>query len=61
MQYLIVDTAMPDPRSEVWSLTIDKATRFSSERQAEAWKAVVVDATGVIEQTGGWCVVKESK
>jgi hypothetical protein len=59
MQYLIVDTALPDPRSEVWSSTIDKATRFASPKQAEAWKRVVIGATGVIEQNGGWYVVKE--
>jgi hypothetical protein len=46
MQYVIVDTAMPDPRSKVWTSTIDKATRFSPQKQAEAWKGVVIGRDG---------------
>lgn len=60
-RYLIIDTAMPERRNKVWSPTIEAATRFSSQKQAEAWKGVTVGATGVLERNDIWYVVKESK
>ena len=58
MQYLIVDSGAPGSRAKIlWSTGIENATPFSSPENANYWKNVVVDATGLIAADGKWYVI----
>jgi hypothetical protein len=60
MQYLIVDSTMPEPYGKfIWSESIGHATPFFSRVEADSVKKLVQDATGLAELDGNWYVVKE--
>jgi hypothetical protein len=60
MQYLIVDSTMPEPYGKfIWSPRIENATWFSSLNDADAARSAVPGATGMMYAKGNWYVIRE--